>query len=148
MNPRSQVLPEKLAFLKFTWNIVTEEAIRKTWSLPKRRCALFWNFFRCCVGGGHGVGCLGQTLVQNPATMMALLEKKALPIVKTKIYKFIFVRCEDIQNERESISKVKKERTENRGSKAATGTKVGGYQSHCTTSLLLDIRTRTLCVAF
>ena len=62
-----------------------------------------------------------------------------------KIYKFIFVRCEDIQNERESISKVKKERTENRGSKAATGTKVGGYQSHCTMSLLLD---RTLCVAF
>ena len=43
---------------------------------------------------------------------------------------------------------MKKERTENRGSKAATGTKVGGYQSHCTTSLLLDIRTRTLCVAF
>ena len=102
---------------------MVERSVLKCVSFDPYRSAVafcFESFFSVSCSGGHGVGCLGQTLVQNPATMMALLEKKALPIVKTKIYKFIFVRCEDIQNERESISKVKKERTENRGSKAAT----------------------------
>ena len=27
--------------------------IRKSWSSPKRTSVLFWNFFLCCVGGGH-----------------------------------------------------------------------------------------------
>ena len=55
--------------------------IRKSWSLPKRTSVLFWNFFLCCVGGGHWAGYLGQTLVQSFATMMALLEEKVLPIL-------------------------------------------------------------------
>ena len=44
--------------------------IRSQASMPKRRCVLFWKFFLCCVGGGHGTpcppaGCLGRTVVQN-----------------------------------------------------------------------------------
>ena len=42
---------------------------------------LFWNFFLCCVGRGHWVGCLGQTVVHSSATVRALLEGKVLPIL-------------------------------------------------------------------
>ena len=48
-------------------------SIRKSWFLQKRRCVLFWKFFLCCVGGGHGVGCLGQTVVQNLTPDVAFL---------------------------------------------------------------------------
>ena len=64
--------------MKYTLQLLPN-IIRKSWSLPKRTCVLFWNFFLCCVGGGHWAGYLGQTLVQSFATMMALLEEKVLP---------------------------------------------------------------------
>ena len=65
-------------------------AMHSPWSLPKRRCVLFWKFFLCCVGRGHGVGILGQTVVQNSATMMALLEKQ-FNVIATKRFNYIFV---------------------------------------------------------
>ena len=34
----------------------------------------------CSVGGGHGVGCLGQTVVQSSATIKVLLKEKVLPM--------------------------------------------------------------------
>ena len=62
-----------------------QKGILTPWFYLPRRGVLFWNFFLCGVGGGHGVGCLGQTVVQSSATMTALLEENFLPIANLPI---------------------------------------------------------------